>query len=203
MLESHKAASIRLMQSHGIPKLLNALLILSLSSQLYGAGDEITPAEQLAKQWRRTKSLAAPEEKVRKGMSVVEVGGGSSPSKTLEITVDAKTLASFQNIQFQLNSAEIAEGTSDAQLNEIAKAMQSAGNEQFLIEGHTCDRGGEVLNADLSRRRAQAVREALVALGVDGTRMQAMGCGQGDPIVPNTDEPARAKNRRVQIFRKL
>ena len=182
---------------------LAVLFLLCLSSQLYGAGDEITPAEQLAKQWRRTKSLAAPEEKVRKGMSVVEVGGGSSMGKTLEITVDAKTLASFQNIQFQLNSAEIAEGTSGAQLNESAKAMQSAGNEQFLIEGHTCDRGGEMLNTDLSRRRAQAVREALVTLGVDAVRLQAIGCGQGDPIVPNTDEQARARNRRVQIFRKL
>lgn len=191
------------MQSSGIPRPLAVLSFLCLSLQLFAAGDELVPAEQLAKQWRRTKSLAAPEEKVRKGMSVVEAGGGASTGKPLEVTVDAKTLASFQNIQFRLNSAEIEEGASRAQLAEIARAMQNAGDERFLIEGHTCDLGGEALNEDLSRRRAQAVREALVVLGTDGARMQAMGCGQGDPIVPNSDEQARAKNRRVQIFRRL
>jgi outer membrane protein OmpA-like peptidoglycan-associated protein len=191
------------MQLSGIKWRLTVLSLLCMNGPLCGSDDELVPAGQLARQWRRTKSLAEPEEKVRKGMSVVEDGGVASSVKPLEITVDARTLASFRNIQFGLNSAEIEEGASRAQLAEIARAMQSAGDERFLIEGHTCDRGGEELNANLSRRRAQAVRDALVALGVDGSRLQSIGCGQGDPIAPNTDEQARAKNRRVQIFRRI
>lgn len=191
------------MRLPGISRPFTLLSFLCLSLQVFAGSDEVLTAEQLARQWRRTKSLAEPEEKVRKGMSVVEDGGLASSVKPLEITVDARTLASFRNIQFGLNSAEIEEGASRAQLAEIARAMQSAGDERFLIEGHTCDRGGEELNANLSRRRAQAVRDALVALGVDGSRLQSIGCGQGDPIAPNTDEQARAKNRRVQIFRRI
>ncbi len=189
------------MQLSGKQRFLRVPVFLSLP--IFGAGDELVSAEQLANQWRRTKPFSAPEEKVRKGMALVEASGGTSPGKSFEVTVDAKTLASFQNIQFRLNSAEIEAGASRAQLAEIARAMQNAGDERFLIEGHTCDRGGEALNADLFRRRAQAVWEVLVALRVDGIRMQTMGCGQSEPIVPNTDEQARAKNRRVQIFRRL
>jgi outer membrane protein OmpA-like peptidoglycan-associated protein len=137
-------------------------------------------------------------------MTVVAAGSGVSPRPTaVEVPVDAQTSASFQNIQFLKTSAEIQQGTPMRQLSEIARAMVGAGTEKFLIEGHTCDIGSESQNLDLSRKRALAVKEVLEKFGVDGSRLQVIGCGESEPLVPNTDDAARAQNRRVQIFRKL
>jgi outer membrane protein OmpA-like peptidoglycan-associated protein len=164
------------------------------------AGEETVRAEQLAKQWRRTKSLAQPEVKVRKGMAVV--GAEGAGLTTVETPVAVETSASFQNIRFRFNRAEIEDEASRAQVVEIARAMQLAGSEKFLIEGHTCDVGDERSNLGLSVRRAMAVRDALVSLGISGERLQAVGCGMGYPLKPNVDEASREANRRVQVFRR-
>lgn len=165
------------------------------------AADDVVPAADLAKKWKRTKSLAAPVEKLRKGIEV-EIGRPAA-SATVEVKVDADTVASFQNIQFSKDSAELTGTTTFAQLAEIAKAMKAAGSEHFLIEGHTCDLGGEAHNLELSQRRALAVKAALTNHGVSNAVIQVIGFGECDPAVADTDEAARAKNRRVQIFRKL
>jgi outer membrane protein OmpA-like peptidoglycan-associated protein len=154
----------------------------------------------LAKKWKRTKSLAAPVEKLRKGL-VVEVNGTASQS--VEVKVDADTACTFLNIQFHKDSAELTSAVTFDQLAEIAKGMTAAGTEHFLIEGHTCDLGGDQHNLTLSQNRALAVQAALTRLGVPSARLQVIGFGASEPVVANTDEAARSQNRRVQIFRKL
>jgi outer membrane protein OmpA-like peptidoglycan-associated protein len=163
------------------------------------AGEETVRAEQLAKQWRRTKSLVQPEVKVRKGMVVVGAEGASFTA--VETPVAVETAASFQNIRFRFNRAEIEDEASRAQLLEIARAMRLAGSEKFLIEGHTCDVGDERSNLGLSVRRAMAVRDALVGLGIPLASLRAVGCGEGYPLKPNVDNASREANRRVQVFR--
>jgi len=181
---------------------LGVLVLLVLTAGVALAAEpQVVPAADLAKKWKRTKSLAAPVEKVRKGLHVKEAGStGAGP---VEVKVDADTAMSFQNIQFALDSAELMSGLTGVQIAEIARAMTQAGTERFLIEGHTCDLGAHEHNLALSQQRALAVKTALVNLGVDAARLQVMGFGQADPVAPNTDEAARARNRRGQIFRKL
>lgn len=179
-----------------------AYLLLALTAATaFAADSEIIPADVLAKKWKRTKSLAAPVEKIRKGLEVET--GAPAPAKPVEVKVDADTAAAFQNIQFAKDSAELLPGVTMSQLAEIAKALQMAGSEKFLVEGHTCDLGGDAHNLALSQRRALAVKSELIRLGVDSARLQVIGFGESDPLVPNTDESARAKNRRVQVYRKL
>lgn len=168
---------------------------------LFAADPAVIPASELARKWKRTKSLVAPVEKVRKGLTVETPAGGAS--QPLEFRVDADSGCSFQNIQFQVGSANIAGGSTLAQLTEIAKAMLAAGTESFVIEGHTCDLGDTEQNLRLSQRRSMAVREILVGLGVPPGRLVILSFGESDPVVANADEMARAQNRRVQIFRKL
>ena len=166
---------------------------------LTAAEPEVVSAEQIAKKWKRTKSLVSPVEKIRKGMAAVGVAG---PQST-EVKVDADTALSFQNIQFERDKAELSEGAGMLQIAEIARAMKQAGSELFLIEGHTCDLGDYSHNLRLSHERALMVKTALERRGVESGRLQVLGFGESDPVVANTDEAARAKNRRVQIFRKL
>jgi outer membrane protein OmpA-like peptidoglycan-associated protein len=174
-----------------------------LRGVLFAADPGITQAEELAKKWKRTKSLAAPVEKVRKGITVETGPADSAVPPVMEVTVDADTEERFQNIQFALDSDRLEGATTFAQLAEIAKAMQMTGTEKFLIEGHTCDLGDDAHNLTLSQRRALAVKRHLNQAGVPAERLQVIGFGESDPATANTSESARQQNRRVQIFRKL
>ena len=185
-------------------KRLSILLIAGiLRGALLATEPGITQAEELAKKWKRTKSLAAPVEKVRKGITVETGPADSAVPPVIEVTVDADTEERFQNIQFALDSDRLEGATTFAQLAEIAKAMQMAGTEKFLIEGHTCDLGDDAHNLTLSQRRALAVKRHLNQAGVPAERLQVIGFGESDPATANTSESARQQNRRVQIFRKL
>ena len=65
------------------------------------------------------------------------------------------------------------------------------------VQGHTDNTVQPAPQSGLEQDRAQAVTEALIRLGVD-RRLIAKGYGQEKPILPNTSEPNRARNRRVQ-----
>lgn len=66
------------------------------------------------------------------------------------------------------------------------------------VGGHTDDRGSDESNKNLSDKRANAVRDALIKFGVGQERLQAKGYGKDNPKVPNTNEESRAKNRRIE-----
>lgn len=68
---------------------------------------------------------------------------------------------------------------------------------KIRVEGHTDNVGKRADNLTLSRRRAISVRTYLISKGIDGERLLAEGYGPDNPIATNTDEPGRAKNRRV------
>jgi outer membrane protein OmpA-like peptidoglycan-associated protein len=70
---------------------------------------------------------------------------------------------------------------------------------RLIIEGHTDDRGTQEYNRTLSARRAQTVAAWLSRHGIEGSRLQTVGYGKTKPMVPNTSEENRARNRRVEI----
>jgi outer membrane protein OmpA-like peptidoglycan-associated protein len=67
------------------------------------------------------------------------------------------------------------------------------------VEGHTDNKGGAVLNKDLSGRRAQSVVRYLINKGVGAERLFARGYGEERPIASNKNALGRAKNRRVEF----
>jgi outer membrane protein OmpA-like peptidoglycan-associated protein len=68
-----------------------------------------------------------------------------------------------------------------------------------LIEGYTDNVGSEQSNLDLSRRRAEAVRDFLIKNGINGKRIEARGYGAAAPVASNETEAGRRQNRRVEI----
>jgi len=68
------------------------------------------------------------------------------------------------------------------------------------IVGHTDSTGSDAVNDPLSRARANAVRSYLESRGVDGSRVEAVGRGEHEPIADNGTDTGRARNRRVEIF---
>jgi len=67
-----------------------------------------------------------------------------------------------------------------------------------LVEGFTDNVGSEAGNQGLSHRRAQSVRPALVARGVDADRLTTHGCAKAYPVAGNDSAGGRQANRRVE-----
>lgn len=86
-------------------------------------------------------------------------------------------------------------------LNEFGKAISGKlFRQQFVIIGHTDDRGSVEFNIDLSMRRAQAVKTYLVNhYGIEPSRLSVQGHGLSHPIASNASEEGRALNRRVEF----
>jgi outer membrane protein OmpA-like peptidoglycan-associated protein len=67
------------------------------------------------------------------------------------------------------------------------------------IEGHTDSIGSQSYNLDLSERRATAVRDFLMAQGVEAGRINTVGYGKAYPVASNDTEAGRQQNRRVEV----
>jgi outer membrane protein OmpA-like peptidoglycan-associated protein len=101
---------------------------------------------------------------------------------------------------FFTNGSSVIGSQSFALLDSVAKALIAHTEiSHLLLEGHTDDRGNAAYNAALSGKRAQAVVDALVARGVEPTRLSAKGFGASQPLVANDSAENRAKNRRVEL----
>lgn len=86
-----------------------------------------------------------------------------------------------------------------SELNQIATQLKSYPASSVEITGHTCDIGNESYNLDLSKRRALAIQKYLIDQGVKPDRIRVKYFGESQPLVPNSSEENRKKNRRVEI----
>jgi len=83
-------------------------------------------------------------------------------------------------------------------LDTVSRAMKGMKND-IIIAGFTDDRGTEEYNRGLGERRAQAVREALIGMGVSGGRVQTVSFGEEMPADSGSGDAAYAKNRRAEF----
>lgn len=80
-----------------------------------------------------------------------------------------------------------------------ATYIKSDKNRKVVLEGHTDERGGREYNLALGQKRAEAVKRALVLLGVADGQLEAVSFGKEKPAVQGGDESAWSKNRRTEI----
>lgn len=104
-----------------------------------------------------------------------------------------------QMVQFAYDSAAIR-SSEKPKVDAVAAFMKgAAGNVALLVEGHCDERGTEEYNRSLGERRALAVREALIALGADGSRITTRSYGKDRKIDSGNSEAAHARNRRGEF----
>jgi outer membrane protein OmpA-like peptidoglycan-associated protein len=102
------------------------------------------------------------------------------------------------NIPFESNSS-LLQPQATAQLKALGSALNSptVGKDRFLVAGHTDAKGSAPHNKQLSLKRAEAVKRFLVASGMDAGRLDVVGYGSEQPLLP--DKPEDPSNRRVEI----
>lgn len=125
----------------------------------------------------------------------------SRPVFTSDIKVENTTAGlrlTIQNLQFKANSSELLPGE-DKRLDQIAAVLKEAGNNQFLVEGHTADTGFEKGEMQLSAERAKTIAAALAKRGISSGKFITKGSGAHKPIADNSTPEGKALNRRVEI----
>ena len=105
------------------------------------------------------------------------------------------------NILFDIGKSTI-QNESLPVIDQIFELMKSNSTLKISIEGHTDNTGDAASNKKLSNDRAKAVMDAIIAKGIDKTRMAFVGWGQEKPVADNRTEEGRAQNRRVEIVKK-
>lgn len=87
-------------------------------------------------------------------------------------------------------------------VDQIYELMKSNTSLKVSVEGHTDNLGDAASNKKLSNDRAKAIMDALIAKGIDETRLSSIGWGQEKPVGDNRTDEGRTKNRRVEIVKK-
>lgn len=103
-------------------------------------------------------------------------------------------------INFDVDQAKITQ-EGDEIVTEIANALKKDNALKISIEGHTDNSGDAKHNKKLSNDRANTVMQKLIALGINKTRLSAIGYGAEKPLVANDTEENKAKNRRVELVK--
>jgi OmpA-OmpF porin, OOP family len=122
------------------------------------------------------------------------------PNTPLNYEVDDKGCATQFNLRtgFAYKSSKLNEkGMSEVEtLYEFMKKNRTA---KVIIEGHTCNIGGENYNMKLSKERAYSVAKALEEKGISKNRITKKWKGLSEPLASNDTKEGRALNRRVEI----
>jgi peptidoglycan-associated lipoprotein len=108
---------------------------------------------------------------------------------------DSSTAGGLQTIYFGFDSSSLDEETKST-MKSNAEFMKTNSTVDVQIEGHCDERGGRQYNLALGERRAKAVRDHMVALGVESKRISIISYGNERPTSEGHDESAWSKNRR-------
>ena len=120
----------------------------------------------------------------------------SASSSAADKTPSEKLAQVGDTVNFDFDSAELTVSARST-LNRQAAFLSLNPDLMIVIEGHADERGTREYNLALGERRATAVRDYLVAKGINSARVRTVSYGKERPVVAGSDETAWAKNRRA------
>ena len=168
----------------------------SYAVQAQQAQQQATQARQMAAMQARAASLAKRE------AALAEQAIQAMQSRLDHLTPRQGP----QGLQMTLEGDAFAPGQSvlkpqaASHLGTLVQFAQAHAHAPLLVIGYTDDTDSAAANLVLSRQRAQAVAQTLVAHGVRASRIHVEGRGEADPIASNATPEGRARNRRVVVI---
>jgi outer membrane protein OmpA-like peptidoglycan-associated protein len=179
--------------------------------EIAAAREQAREAELKAQQQVETAKLeadararAAEQERLQKETQQSELAAEVKRLQAELADIQAKetergwVLSMKNELLFDTGKATLKDGAQRA-LNNLAGLLNKHADRGIAIEGFTDSTGTRELNQRLSEQRAQAVKEALVARGIEPKRIDTRGYGPQFPIASNDTPVGRQLNRRVEI----
>lgn len=111
---------------------------------------------------------------------------------------DRGLVLTLGDVLFDTGKAELNSGAA-RKLDQLSQFLTDHPDRRLQIDGFTDSVGTDSYNLDLSQRRADAVRGALLTRGIDSSRIGTQGYGKAFPVANNTDSGGRQLNRRVEV----
>ncbi|WP_083490801.1 OmpA family protein [Stenotrophomonas humi] len=129
----------------------------------------------------------------------VAITAKALPADELKKSLDAAGKVAIQ-VQFETDQAAILP-TSKPQLEQVISLLNENSALRLSINGHTDNTGSASHNLQLSQHRAAAVRDFIIAAGIDQKRLESSGFGDSQPVAQNTTDDGKARNRRVELVK--
>jgi peptidoglycan-associated lipoprotein len=129
----------------------------------------------------------------------ITVATTAPPSKP-EATLDELFLKEVRDAYFDFNKADIRSDARDA-LAKTADFLRNYPQVKVTIEGHCDERGSTEYNLALGDRRASAVKQYLISLGISADRLNTVSFGKEKPFCMQTTEDCYQQNRRGHFVR--
>jgi len=163
----------------GVGKLLGNVAVGAIAGAAVGG----TTGALIGK--KMDKQAAELEAQLGENAAVERIGEG------IKVTFES-------GILFQTGKAILSNSSKDA-LTKFSKTLIDYPDTDVMIYGHTDNTGSDAINQPLSENRANAVKDFLVAQGVDTKRITTQGLGSSSPAATNDTDAGRQQNRRVEI----
>ncbi len=181
-------------------KVLVLALVLVFAYMFFGCAQRkvvqpqpsATPEEAGAKTLEGRTELKPPEERItEQQIAKIETREGEMPTYAEEKSI-------FNDIYFDFDKYDIRPDAKPI-LQSVAEWLMKNRSADLLIEGHCDDRGTNEYNLALGDRRAKAVRDSLVALGISSGRINFISYGEEKPLCTQKTEECWQKNRRAHF----
>lgn len=178
------AVGLGVSQGYGTPELRG---VVSL-----GVGPGAPPPPRLARDW-------TPSEDDEPVWPLAEEAEPPSPPPSSELRLVGDRIVLPAAILFELGGDEVGPEGRQVLQQVLELWRANPGWAAMSVEGHTDVRGATRQNQELSERRAQNVRAALISLGAEAGALRAIGFGEGRPLTSGQREEDHARNRRVEL----
>ncbi|WP_298808709.1 OmpA family protein [uncultured Sphingomonas sp.] len=104
----------------------------------------------------------------------------------------------FEKLNFDTAKSDIRPADA-AEVNEVAATLKQYPNAKIRIAAYADARGADAANMALGKARADSVKSALVAQGIDAGRIETVSGGENDPVDTNATAGGRFENRRTEL----
>jgi len=111
---------------------------------------------------------------------------------------DRGLVLTLGDVLFDTGKSELNSGAT-RKLDQLAQFLSEHKDRRVQIDGFTDSVGSDSYNRELSQRRANSVKNALLTRGIDSTRINTEGYGKAFPVANNADAGGRQLNRRVEV----